>query len=353
MRTFTKFSLRFGIYLAALIYLVADLYIIKGPLSRRIQASNPNSPESIARAKANGVVARVFYNHITRKQLDFAIYERLWLEGKKLSDLTPADQKLITYAALGDLIDHELIRVKVAHNTQELPVSEDEINERLKRFVGKFQSKDELKSAMKSQGIPDETALKNFIAARIQQEKYVALRVDKLITVSDEEIQTYYDANKQNLEIPERIRARHVFIATLGRPSEEAKQALDQALIQLTEKKKDFATLAQELSDDAATKGKAGDLGWMSKARLPLDLSSQVFPLQTDVPTLIRTKLGWHLIEITDRKPAEPRTLENAKPEIIAALTAIKRRQAVNDFRIALRIFEAHKIEIFDDQLAP
>ncbi len=353
MRTFTKFSLRFVAYLLVLGYLVADLYVFDGPLNRRIQASNPNSPEAIAKAKANGVVARVFYNQITRRQLDYAIHERLWLEGKSLSDLSPEDTKLITYAALGDLIDHELMRVKVEHNTAELPVSEEEITLRLKRFAGRFPSKDELQTAMKAHGIADEPALRNFIAARIQQEKYIALRVDPLVSVSEEEIQAYYDANRDSLKIPERIRARHIFLATLEKPSDEAKQTLTQVLAELTEKKKEFATVAKELSDDPSSKDKGGDLGWMSQARVPADFAVQVFTLEKGKPTLVRTKLGWHIVEVTDRKPTTPRSLEDATPEITAALSALKRHQAVADFRAALRKFENHKIDIFHDQLVP
>ena len=353
MKTFTKFSLRFVAYLLVLGYLVADLYVFDGPLNRRIQASNPNSPEAIAKAKANGVVARVFYNQITRRQLDYAIHERLWLEGKSLSDLSPEDTKLITYAALGDLIDHELMRVKVEHNTAELPVSEEEITLRLKRFAGRFPSKDELQTAMKTHGIADEPALRYFIAARIQQEKYIALRVDPLVSVSEEEIQAYYDANSDSLKIPERIRARHIFLATLEKPSDEAKQSLTQVLAELTEKKKEFATVAKELSDDPSSKDKGGDLGWMSQARVPADFAVQVFALEKDKPTLVRTKLGWHIVEVTDRKSATPRSLEDATPEITAALSALKRHQAVTDFRAALRKFENHKIDIFHDQLVP
>ena len=353
MRTFTKFSLRFVAYIVVVGYLVADLFIFSGPLQKRIQASNPNSPESIAKAKANGVVARVFYNHITRKQLDYTIYERLWLDGKKLEDISSGDMKLVTYAALGDLIDHEIMRVKVAHNTFELPVSDEEINARLERFVGKFETKGHLETAMKAVGIPNEKALRNRTAARIQQEKYVALRVDPLVQVSEEEISAFFEENKKSLEIPVRIRAQHVFIATLGTPSEEAKQTLTQALADLNEKKKDFATLAKELSNDTETKDQAGDLGWMSRARLPGDFAEQVFPLPVGEPALIRTKLGWHLVNVTDRKPAEQRTLEDLRPEIIAALSAIKRHQAVTDFRTGLRKFEGHKIDIFHDQLAP
>lgn len=348
MKASTKFPLRFGAYLLVLGYLALDLFVLNGPLNRRFQASHPDSPESIAKAKANGVVARVFNHPITRTQLDYAIHEHLWLEGKTAADLSPAERKLVTYAALDELIDHQLLRLKT---TMELPVSDTEIEDRLKRFVGRFETKSDLQSAMKSMGIPDETALRQRLAARIQQEKHVALRVDPLVKVSAEEIAKFYEANKDSLSIPERIRAKHVFVATLNKPSDEAKGILEKALADLESGKKNFATLAKEISEDYATKEKGGDLGWMGKARLPADFGEAAFAMEKEKAALVRTKLGWHILEITDRKPAEPRSLEDAKAEITAALAATKRYQAVNDFRTALRKSEEHKIDIFHDQL--
>jgi hypothetical protein len=347
MHSFTKFSLRFAAYFLAVGYLACDLYVFNGPLNRRIQASHPDSPESIVKAKAIGVVARVFNHHITRSQLEYAIHERLWLEGKNVNDLSPADKKLVTYAALGDLIDHQLLRVKTKVNTLESPVSDAEIEERLKHFVARFETKADLQAAMKSMGIPEETSLRKRIAARIQQEKYVAMRVDPLVKVSEEEIADFYEVNKEALQFPERIRAKHVFIATLSKPSDEAKGILEKALAELNSGKKDFSILAKEISEDFASKENGGELGWMSKARLPADFAEAAFAMGNDKPALVRTKIGWHILQVTDRKPAEPRTLEEAKAEITAALTAAKRHQAVNDFRAALRRFEAHKIEIF------
>ena len=271
MRSFTKFSLRFGAYALVLGYIAGDLYVFHGPLSRHMKTYNPDSPEAIAKAKANGVVARVFNHQITRRQLDFAIHERLWLEGKQLSDLNPEARKLITYASLGELIDHELIRVKAKVNTMELPVTDAEIEDRFKLFSSRFATKEQMESAMKS--------------------------------------------------------------------------------MDLTAKKTDFATLAKKLSDDSATKDKAGDLGWMSRSRLPVDFAESIFPLAKDSPTLIRTKLGWHIVVVTDRKAAEPRSLEECREEITAALRASKRHQAVIDFRTTLHRFEQEKIDIFHDRL--
>lgn len=352
MKSFTRFSVRFAAYLLVLGYLAGDLYFFNGPLSRRIKASDPNSPESIAEVKANGVVARVFNHHITRSQLDRAIHDRLWLEGKSVSNLTPNERNLVEYAALGELIDHQLLRVKVKVNSHELEVSDEEINTRLKRFVEKFPSAPALTDAMKSQGIPDERALRNRIAARIQQEKYVAMRVDPLVEVSEEEITDFYENNKSSLRVPERIRARHIFAETLDTPSEEARKPLESALTQLVEGTKDFSTLAQELSNDPATGRKGGDLGWMSRSRLPDDFTESVFHLPMNTPTLVRTKLGWHIVEVTDRKAAEMPSIANLEEEIRTAIKARKRHQAVNDFRSALRRFEEKKIDIFHDQLA-
>lgn len=352
MHTFTKFSLRFGIYSLVVIYLACDLILFNGPLNRRIQAARVDSPESIARSKAEGVVARVFHHPITRTQLERAIHERLWLEGKNRKDLDPRQLQLVTYAALGELIDHQLLRLKVKYNTIELPVSDEEIDERVHRFVSRFETKSHLETAMKGQGIPNETALRHRIAARIQQEKYVAMRVDPISTVEDEEAREWFAENHENLTIPHRVRARHIFIRTLTRPPEEAREMLVQALAQLTENEKDFPTLVADLCDDPASKAKQGDLGWMTKSRLPADFAEPLFDLPTNQPALIRTKLGWHLVEVTETKPAEAQDFDQVRDEVIAALTARKRHHAVIDFRSALRQFERHRIEIFHDQLS-
>jgi len=294
-------------------------------------------------------VARVFNQNITREQLERAVHEHLWLEGKKPEDLSPENLKAVRYAALDELIDHELLRVKA--NMPELKVTDEEVNERLRRLSGRFVSKGEMEQAMKSQGIASERNLRDRLAARIRQEKYVELKIGPLAQVTDEEARAWFGENQKQLAMPERIMARHVFIATLERPQEEAKALLDAALADLSAGKKDFATLAREVSDDYANKERGGDLGWMTRERLPADFAAAVFPLQANQPTLVRTRIGWHLVEVTGRKPSEPRTFEDAKPDVVAALEAVKRRQAATELRDALRRFESEKIEVFHDMM--
>jgi len=346
-----KFSLRLAIYGLVIAYLAGDLFVFHGPLRQKMDRADPSSPAAIEAAKARGVVARVFNLQITRSQLERAVHERLWLEGKSPAGMSPENLKTVRYAALNDLIDHELLRVKSKANAQQLKVGEEELNERLRRLLGRFESKDAMEAAMKSQGIASERDLRDRMAARIQQEKYVELKIGPLVEVTEDEARAWFAQNEERFARPERIRVRHVFLATLNRPEEEARLAIEAAFADLTSGVKDFATLVRELSEDPASKPRGGDLGWMTRERLPLDFAEPVFSLAPHKPAPVHTRIGWHLVEVTDRKPAETRTFDEAKPEIIAALEAVKRRQAADDFRDALRRFEAAKIDVFHDMM--
>jgi parvulin-like peptidyl-prolyl isomerase len=344
-----KFSLRFGIYGVVFAYLICDLRYCRGPLSHCLRQADPQRPAAVAAAGV--LVARVYGYPIHRSQLERAMHERLWREGKTLAGLSPQNRKLLRSAALEDLIDHELLRTKVGVNTSDLKVGEEELNERLRRFTERFPTRQELEAALAAQGIADEQALRERLAARIQQEKYVELRLAPRVTVTEEDARQWFEENPQVLGTPERVEARHIFLPTLEREPDAVKQTLATALVALTEGTRDFATLARELSEDPLTKDRGGALGWMTRGRLPADLAAPLFALPLNQPSLVRSKLGWHLLEVTARMPAQPRNFEQAKPEILSALGAIRRRQAAAEFRNSLRQFEAKHIDIYRDNL--
>ncbi len=319
-------------------WLLLDLAVVHGPASCWVSTILP-AQETPA--------ARVAGFPISRSQLDRAVSERLWLTGKSPADLTPEDLAAARQAALDDLIDDALLRLQTQALKSQLVVTDAELDARVARFSARFGSPEMLAAAMKSQGIPDEAALRARLATRIQQEKFLALRLAPATRVSDDEAREWFEKNGKFIANPERVQARHIFIPTLNHPPEEAKQKLEAALAELTGKEKDFAILARELSEDPATKDSGGALGWMSSDRLPTDFADSVFALEIGKPTLVRSRLGWHLVEVTARKPAAPRSFDQAKPEIIAALEAKKRRAAIADLRRSLRQREAVAIEIF------
>ena len=115
----------------------------------------------------------------------------------------------------------------------------------------------------------------------------------------------------------------------------------------INEGKADFAKVAAEVSEDERSKKQGGDLGWMRKDRLPGDFSAAVFAMAMNKPTLVRTKLGWHIIEVTGVKSPELPAYDKIKGEIMTALSDLKRKEAIDQYRHQLRLLSHEKVEIY------
>jgi len=241
------------------------------------------------------------------------------------------------------------LRLKVRFSQAKVPVDEEEIEAELNRFVRRFATEEEFAASLQQRGW-SEKELRYRIAARIQQEKYLELMID--VVVSEEEARTWFDENKEKLAQPERVRARHIFLATLDGEPEVVRAKLEAAKEKLEAKVAGFAELATEMSEDLRSKEQGGDMGWMHADNLPPDFGSPLFALAVGAPSLIRTTMGWHLVEVLEKKPRRERTFEEARGDVLAALEAVKRDQDLKLYRQNLRERDQSRIELFLDVLA-
>ncbi|MEM1084835.1 MAG: peptidylprolyl isomerase [Verrucomicrobiota bacterium] len=351
MRPAKNFVVRVFVYSIALLYLAGDLFLFNGPINRRIQAARPDSPESLARAREQGVVARVFGHNIYLPQVERAARERLWLQGKKMEDLSEEQRRITRLAALNGLVDHQILRVKTLHNGEELPVSDEEIDEAIKRLAARYPTREEMQADLTAEGIDSEKELRLRLGARIQQHKYVETRIADGIKVGDEEGREWFEEHAEEFAIPPRVKARHIFRSTLRHGSEKAKEPLVGALQDLKTEQKGFAELAKVLSEDPRTKDAGGELGWMTEERLPADFGKPVFAMEAGEAKLLQTKIGWHLIEVIEKRPKELRSYEEAEVEVIAAIEASKREIMVRRLREALRSREKIGVHVFPEMI--
>ncbi len=342
-----SFVVRIILYPVLLLCLAADLFWFHGPFHRLLFRGDPGGAEAVAAAKARGEVARVFQHPILVGQLERAVADRLRREGRAPGQLSAAQLRVVRYAALNELIDHQLLRVKTKANAVEVPVTGAEIEAEYDRFARQFEGPEELAAALAAQGISGDTELRIRLAGRLQQEKYLESRVGPPAAVSETDARQWYDAHRDRFVRPERVKARHVFIATLERDPAEAEQLLAAALARIRAGEAAFAAVAAELSEDERSKHHGGDLGWFARARLPADFTAAVFALPDKQPALVRTKLGWHLVEVLERKAAEPVPFEEARPELTAALETERRRHALQQFRDGLRRMERQHIHVY------
>ncbi|MCX8495546.1 MAG: peptidylprolyl isomerase [Akkermansiaceae bacterium] len=301
---------------------------------------------------SNQKVAQVFEQSISRSQLERAVREQLWAHGKSLESLTATELTASMNSALDDLVDHAVLTHEVSVMQPPMILTDPELAERISQFAQRFENKAALEAAMNAQGIANPKALADHLASQIRQEKLVEARIAPAIHVTEKEARSWFDANPESMTIPERVEVRHLFIPTLDHSPEVARKTLATALEKLSAGSTNFAQLAREVSEDPATQNSGGELGWMTRDRLPTDLAQTVFLLGLHQPTLLESHLGWHLIELTDRKPSEARPFDQALPEILAALETIKRQNATSELRKSLRRSAASMIKIYPAALA-
>ena len=173
--------------------------------------------------------------------------------------------------------------------------------------------------------------------------------------INDQTAREWYEKNRDNPEasgfsVPDIIRARHIFISTVEEDSETQKLLIDDIHLQLTRDKKDFAELANTHSEDERSKLLGGDLGWFSRRRMPEDFIKKVFPLaKGTISAPFRTNLGWHIVEITDKKESRALSYEELKPEVIAWLKNQRSKEVLQIFLLKLR--KASNIMVYPENI--
>jgi peptidyl-prolyl cis-trans isomerase SurA len=97
----------------------------------------------------------------------------------------------------------------------------------------------------------------------------------------------------------------------------------------------DFATLAKKYSQDPSVKYNEGDLGYFSAFKMVYKFENAAFNTKAgEVSDLVRTRFGYHIIKVTDKKEA-PGTVEAAHimvrlPENAPAEEATKAEEKIN-----------------------
>ncbi|MCP5537984.1 MAG: peptidylprolyl isomerase [Akkermansiaceae bacterium] len=345
------FVVRMVLWSVLMLYLICDFFVFSGPLRGELRRMFPSKEDKIATAMAEGVCAKVYNAPIYLSQVDRRVRENLWRSGRDPGKVSEAEIKTLRWVALDDLIAEALVRIKVRVNIEQARVSDAEVDAELARFTKRFDSPGQLEQAMAAQGIESREELRLRMQARLEQEKYVLSKIQSHITVDEKEARQWYEDHQKELTTPERRHVRHIFLATLDHPSDEAKGELEGHLALILSGKETFEHAAKSLSEDERSKDQGGNLGWMRRDRLPGDFAAAAFTIPANQPVLHRTKLGWHIIEVTGIKAPELLPFEKMKPEIVAAISDSRRQEAIEQYRHQLRLLNHEKVEIYRDLL--
>ncbi|MFD2367388.1 SurA N-terminal domain-containing protein [Pseudoduganella sp. GCM10020061] len=157
--------------------------------------------------------------------------------------------------------------------------------------------------------------------ATIEYVVFDSAAVAPQVSVTDAEIAAYYNQNKKRYATEEQRRASHILInASREAPAAEKTAARAKAaalLEQLRKNPADFARLARENSQDPGSAEVGGDLGVTEKGAFVKPVEDAIYALkQGEISNLVESEYGYHIITVTEIKPATVRPLEEVKGEI-------------------------------------
>jgi len=175
---------------------------------------------------------------------------------------------------------------------------------------------------------------------------YLGEVMQKAPPPSDSLVNAYYQAHQSEYMSEEQIRVRHI---------QTADQKTGREVLEQLRHGGDFEALASKYSTDAATKDKGGDLGPVGKGGFFGSLGRQqaladsewAAPLHKPFGP-IKSGVGWHVVEVTEKTPPHARPLEEIKGVIVRQLT----QQANQDFYAQSLAAEKRELHLTVDSAA-
>jgi foldase protein PrsA len=207
----------------------------------------------------------------------------------------------------------------------------------------------------KKQAFPTEKAYEEFLKTSGMKEEDILFRVrlDQLqqrltrkITegaekVTDEDIEAYYEKNKERFAQPERRDLRVVLTRTEAK-ADQARKALEDA--------GSWKKVVNKYSIDEASKAQGGLLPAVAEGQQDKALDEAVFSAKKgDIEGPVKTQFGWYVFEVEKVTPASQQSLEESKDTIRNLLRSERQQKTLDEWIKDFRADYKEETECDDD----
>jgi len=212
-------------------------------------------------------------------------------------------QEAIRSEAMENLIRRELLyQESRKKGITVTPATVDREMEKLRKKVAGAGELDEVLHGMEL----DEVVVRNDVARGIAIRELIDREIASGVEVSEREAVAYYDRHPDEFGKPKQVRVRHILVRTDGlRPEEKAAKLREMEGVRTRLLAgEEFAELARRYSD-CPSRTAGGDLGYYGPGQLTTPMDTAVFS-QTPgaVGDVIEDRFGFHLVRVTDIRPA-------------------------------------------------
>ncbi|HVN08160.1 MAG TPA: peptidylprolyl isomerase [Patescibacteria group bacterium] len=314
------------------------------------------------------VWARVNGHEIRREEVEKYFRGLVMQQGQEPS---PEEGALLKLNIIDELINNEILLERA--RTLGLEASDGEVEDKFTELKSPY-TEEEFQKQLRDRGLTVDEQRK-VLRQQISIQKLINREVVSKINITDQDIQSFYDANKAQFNVAEpQYHVSQILITPVkdrqirNRKNDDAvneaqAQKKAEALLKALDGGADFAQVAMDYSEDPANAPTGGDLGWMPESSLrdpktdTPELSRAVLALRPgEITRVVRTRDGrFHILKLIAREGAGQRSLtdpqvqeairgklRNGREQLLrAAYLAVAREEARVENYYARQVLEA------------
>jgi peptidyl-prolyl cis-trans isomerase D len=237
---------------------------------------------------------------------DFRDYLKVEMTRRQLSQGLVATEFGLPYQAglmsklQNQTRDFRYLVINAAQFNQHVTLTDEEINQYYQQHSAQFETPEQVKL--------------NYVAVDVN-------KIQQSLVVTDADIKSYYQENIANYTSTEQRKIAHILIE-FGDDEAAAQVSIEQVQDELSQGA-DFALLAQQHSADTYSGEQGGDLGWLEPGVMDPAFETAAFALAKsgEVSSIVKSSFGFHLIKLTELKGETIKALAEVRDEVQAKLT--------------------------------
>ncbi len=182
--------------------------------------------------------------------------------------------------------------------------------------------------------------------------QYVTLKAADLakdIKVEEADLETYYNANLARYQGEERRRVSHILLESEEENLDIYNKAAE--LLKELQAGADFAALAKQHSSDTVSAENGGDLDFITKGVMDPEFETAAFALAKtgDLTGVVKSSFGYHIIKLTEIEAAKVKPLAEVKAQILAAVQTEKATDKFTELQQKLAEVSFEVADTLDD----
>jgi peptidyl-prolyl cis-trans isomerase SurA len=284
--------------------------------SRAPLLSRPALPPD-SEAVVDRVICVINSDAVTLYELDEA--EAFYLYENKMQPPAEEERAALREKVLNGIVEKRL-QLQQAEK-EKLVVEDSEMKEQLDEIRKKLGATTEaqFEEQVKAQGLTLE-GVKKRLYDQLMIQRIIRRRVALRVTVTEEDIDQYLNANREKLETGLTFEARHILFLPQAGAGEDGWQSARRRADDVYGRVmagEDFGDLAAEFSEDAATAKNGGRLGILKRGELAADIEKAILRLSPGEHSApFRSEVGYHLFELDSKETLAGEQLAQARNQI-------------------------------------